>query len=94
MPKPTPQELSALAEQIRAAAAVICGNCAIAALALIQAQAKQEAHVLADHQLDTLNVETFEADVGRLQATAARGLEKARALRGAGVTTNSAGGSC
>lgn len=94
MAKPTPQELSALAEQIRSAATIICGNCAIAALALIQAQAKQEAHVLADHAARAVDRDAFDADVARMKAAATRGLEKARALSGADIQTNAAGGIC
>lgn len=84
-----------MAEKIRVAAVVICGNCAVAALALIQAQAKQEAHVLDDHADAGLAlIQEFEAEIARLKAKAASGLEKARALDGEHIKTNSAGGSC
>lgn len=94
MAKPTAEQMREYADRIRAAAAVICGDCAIAALALIQAQAKQEAHVVGDHIIDEASREAFDADVGRLKAAAIRGLEKTRAIKGADIKTNSAGGSC
>jgi hypothetical protein len=94
MAKPTAQELTEYAQKIQAAAMLICGNCAVAALALIQAQAKQEAHVLDTHAGDATAREAFEQDVGRLKAAAVRALSKASDLRGADIKTNAAGGSC
>jgi hypothetical protein len=93
MAKPTAREMTEYAEKIRAAAMVICGNCAVAALVLVQAQAKQEAHVL-DAHLPEADRELFDGDMARMKAAASRGLEKARALDGPAIKTNSAGGSC
>lgn len=95
MAKPTAQEITALSEQIITAAALICGSCSVAAVALIQAQAKLEAHVLDEHAADA-GCTAFEADIARLKAAAVRALEKARAERAGStdIKTNSAGGNC
>jgi hypothetical protein len=94
MAKPTAQQMTALATQIRDAALIICGSCPVAALALIQAQAQLEAHVLNEHAITNEHRETFDADVERMKAAAIRGLEKTRALQDTRIETNSAGGSC
>lgn len=94
MAKPTPKELSDYAQAIQTAATLICGNCAVAALALIQAQAKQEAHVLDEHIDKPIEGELFEQDVARLKAASVRALDKARQLRSIEIKTNALGGSC
>lgn len=92
VPKPTPAQMTRLSHAIREAAVTICGDCSIAALALIQAQCSLEAHVLNEHPIDPAELTLFEEAVGRLKATAVRALEKSRVATS--LKTNSAGGLC
>lgn len=94
MSKPTAKQMTEMATALRQAAMLICGDCGIAALVLVQAQAQQEAHVLSEHVIDAGMRERFEADVARMKAAATRGLEKVRAMDEAEIRTNAAGGSC
>lgn len=93
MAKPTPEQLSDLANAICAAATLICGkDCAVAALALVQAQCKVEAHVLNEHDLTEDQLGEFREAIAGMKAKAVRAI--AKHTLAADIKTNAAGGVC